>query len=251
MLTTLREEKFPEMPNLHALALKIMPIDEDEVYEYQDEELMEDAVCEVIEARRWSPLAKYQALMALVLTHSTHWKYPELAVVFSNGKQSPLGSSCRSSRRGGWATTRRTPRCRSAEPDFHSPPRRATSLRRHTCSRRPPHSCHRHRGAGEDRSVARAPRLRVAPPDRTRRATIIEICQNLKLCQKACDLKLLGHADDAHVQLYRMRVGRKVEDKGKTLDEARAMMKEPGEAAKDALRKREAPATNSLRCKST
>ena len=71
--------------------------------------------------------------------------------------------------------------------------------------------------------------------------TIIEICQNLKLCQKACDLKLLGHADDAHVQLYRMRVGRKVEDKGKTLDEARAMMKEPGEAAKDALRKREGP----------
>ena len=92
VLTTLREEgKFPEMPNLHALALKIMPIDEDEVYEYQDEELMGDAVCEVIEARRWSPLAKYQALMALVLTHSTHWKYPELAVVFSNGKQSPLG----------------------------------------------------------------------------------------------------------------------------------------------------------------
>lgn len=89
----LEDGKFLEMPKLRELARKIMPIDEEEVYEYEynDGELMAAAVCEVIKAQTWSPLAKYQVLMALTLTHSTHWEYPELDVVFSNGNQSPLG----------------------------------------------------------------------------------------------------------------------------------------------------------------
>ena len=71
--------------------------------------------------------------------------------------------------------------------------------------------------------------------------TILQICENLKLNQIAGNLKLFGHTEEVYGQLYRMRVGRKVEDPGKTLDEARAMMEKPGEAAKEALRAREGP----------
>lgn len=81
--------------------------------------------------------------------------------------------------------------------------------------------------------------------------TMIDICQDLKLNKIAGNLKLLGHTEEVYGQLYRMRVGRKVEDPGKTIEQAREMLQETEEAAEAALRAKPGPRAKFFDVKST